>query len=346
MEQTGTVPMVRVSSLAPILRELDRRRPSGPYLPAGGAERAALLARHLLSRKMLQDPYAEIPLPRYMAFLEDAAQVAGDALLCARVGTGFRPADLGPVGLIFAASSTLRRALERLARSLAAWQDGTAIGVEAKGETVVWTYSIAAPGIGPHRQDSEYTLAATLALAREVFGAAGRPQEIHVAHDAPPDAAGLARILGLRPSFGQSANRLIFERTGAERVQRAEDEGLMAVLTRHVEDLRRPPVSDDLVARVRGLIALHLGQRPITLTLVAAELGLSTRSLQRKLAESGTALRSLVLQARLDLGQGHLRDGRVSNAEIARRLGYADATGLWRAFRTATGKPPKGHRHE
>jgi AraC-like DNA-binding protein len=206
------------------------------------------------------------------------------------------------VGLIFAASATLRRALERLARSLAAWQDSTAIRVEATADTLVWTYRIAATETGPHRQDRDYT----------------------------------------RPSFGQAANRLIFDRAAAERVQLAEDEGLMAVLSRHVEDLLRPPAPGDLVARVRGLIALHLGQRAVTLALIATELNLSTRSLQRKLGEAGTALRPLLLQARLETAREHLREGRISNAEIARRLGYADGTGLWRAVKGAAPalKPP------
>lgn len=334
MQQAGSVPMARVSSLMPVLQELDARAcPSG-----------ALLSRHLLTRTILQDPYAEIPLARYLAVLEDAAQLAGDPLLGATVGTRFRPADLGPVGLIFAASATLRRGLERMSHCLVTWQDGTAIRVEAVEDTVIWTYLIDAPRIGPHRQDSDYTLAATLALSRAAFGTAARPREIHVAHDAPADAAGLPRILGLRPSFGQSANRLIFDRAAAERVQRQEDEGLIAVLSRHVQDLRPPTGAGDLVARVRRLILLHLGQRPITLPLIAAELNLSTRSLQRKLAEAGTALRPLILQARLERAESHRQDGRVSQAEIARRVGYADVTGLWRARRTAAGPPAQVER--
>lgn len=341
---TGPMPMIRVSSLAPVLHALDRRDQDGPAEPGQTGRVATLLSRHLLSRETVADAYAEIPLPRYVALLEDAAELAEDPFLCARVGTRFRPADLGPVGLIFAASATLRRGLERLARNLASWQDGTTIRLETDRDSVIWTYRIAMSDIGPHRQDSEYTLAATLALARDVFGAAGRPQEIHVEHDAPPGAVGLTRILGLRPSFGQSANRLIFARATAERAVRSEDAGLMAVLLRHVEDLRRPATAGDLVTRVRGLIALHLGQRPVTLALIAAELNLSTRSLQRRLAEAGTALRPLVLQARLDMAQSQLREGRIPNAEIARRLGYADSTALWRAFKTATGTSPRAQR--
>ncbi|MFT4014576.1 MAG: AraC family transcriptional regulator ligand-binding domain-containing protein [Paracoccus sp. (in: a-proteobacteria)] len=335
MDQNGPVAMIRVSSLVPVLRELDRR----------GLQGGPLLSRHLLSRPMLADSYAEIPLQRYVAFLEDAALCAADPLLCARVGTGFRPFDLGPVGLLFAASSTLRRGLERLAQSLNAWQGGTAIRVETDGEALTWTYRIAASDIGPHRQDSEYTLAATLALARDVFGAAGRPVEIHVEHDAPEDVGGLTRILGMRPAFGQTANRLIFDRAAAERVLRPEEHGLMSVLSRHVEDLSRPPTPGDLVERVRHLIALHLGQRPVTLALVAAELNLSTRSLQRKLAEHGTALRPLVLQVLLETARPVARGPQLERRD-------RPAAGLCRWHRLVARhqdrdrKAPKDHRVE
>ena len=96
------VPLIRVSSLGPVMAELDRRGPRAD----------ALLATHLMTRAQLNDPYHKVPLARYVAFLEDAARVEGDELLGARVGGQFRPTHLGPVGLLFGASSTLRRGFE------------------------------------------------------------------------------------------------------------------------------------------------------------------------------------------------------------------------------------------
>lgn len=328
------VPMIRVSSLSPILDEIDRR----------GLPSAALLARHALTRAQLSDRYEEIPLRRYIAFLEDMPAATGDPAFCASVGTGFRPADLGPVGLLLDASSTLRRGLERLARGLIAWQDRTAIRIHAEDGLLVWNYQIDDPGLWPRRQDSEYSLAATLAIAQSAFGAAARPVEAHLEHAEPDHAASLTRILGLRPQFGQSANRLFFDLTAAERIQRHEDEGLMAVLTRHVADLRRPAADGDLLSRVRRLVTLHLGQRPVTLDLLAAELNLSGRTLQRRLTGMRTSLRGILCETRLQLARTHLREGCLSNAEIARLLGYADSTAFWRAFKAGTGRPPSRYR--
>ncbi len=56
--------MIRASSLGPILRVLDQR------------ERRAdrLLSRNMLTRSMVSDPYAKIPLYRYVVFPEGAAE--------------------------------------------------------------------------------------------------------------------------------------------------------------------------------------------------------------------------------------------------------------------------------
>lgn len=328
------LPLIRVSSLIPIMRELEHRRLS-PDL---------VLSRHLMTPEQLGNPYAEIPLARYVAILESAAEVASDPNFGAMVGTTFRPSTLGPVGLFFAASATLRLGLERLVRTLITWQGGTSIGLYDDDEGLVWTYRVADPLIWPRRQDNEYTLAATITIAREAFGGSVRLLGAHVEHPAPDDTAPLARILGFRPQYGQPGNRLIFGRREADRVQRAEDLEMMTMLGRHLDDLRQPEDEAGLLARVRALIGLHLGHRTITVPMIAGELGVSQRTLQRRLAEEGTSLRSMLHAVRVDLGRAHLRDGRTSNTEIARVLGYTDVTAFWRAFKAGTGSAPSRFR--
>lgn len=343
VERSGTitrpgtrVALIRVSSLGPVIDALDRR----------GSKADALMARHLMNRGQLADPYFEIPLARYVAILEEAAQLEGDEFFGARVGGAFRPAHLGPVGLLFGSSATLRRGLERLARWLNAWQAGTAMRVREEDGALVWSYRLDAE-FWPRRQDTEYTLAATIALAREAFGSAGRPLEIHIEHGEPPDSAPLTRILGSRPAFGQPGNRLIFDLDEANRPRRKEDRDLMSILERHVADLCQPAEGlDGLVGKVRTLVLMHLGQRAITLPVMASELRVSQRTLQRRLAAEGTSLRDLVRECRLELGRLRLRDGRASTEEIARGLGYADNTAFWRAFKAGTGETPSEYRRK
>lgn len=331
----GRIPLIRVSSLSPIVAELDRRGPRADML----------LSRHMLTRAQLKDPYCEIPLARYIAFLEDAASAEGDPHFAARVGTGFRPSHLGPVGLLFSASSSLHRGLKRLARFLIAWQDGTAIRVRASEDLLVWEYRLEDPGIWPHRQDNEFTVAATLAIARDAFGRSARPIEIHLEHGPVENGSEAARLFGMKPLHGESANRLLFDLKEANRPHRQEDRDLIAILERHVDDLRQPAGNDDgLLGKVRTLVGLHLSEGRISLPLIAGELNVSTRTLQRHLARHETSLRDLVRERRVEPGQVYLRQGRSSNAEIAHALGYSDSTAFWRAFKSHAGISPSHFR--
>jgi AraC-like DNA-binding protein len=79
----------------------------------------------------------------------------------------------------------------------------------------------------------------------------------------------------------------------------------------------------------------------VTLPSVAAELGLSPRTLQRRLAEVGTSLQALLREHRQRMAERHLQSGAMPCARIAEALGYADSTVLWRAMKGWTGQSPR-----
>lgn len=292
-----------------------------------------ILAGHGLLRSQLEDPYALIPMARYLAVFEDAAVHSGDAQFGARLGASFRPADIGPIGMLFSLSGTIRAALARMAKHVAVVQGATAIGLMEEGEHLVWSYHLEDPRLWPRRQDSEYSVAATCQMVRSCFSAGWNPVEVHLEHGAPADPAPLHRLLRCPILFGQSANRFLVAKTDADRVYRAEDGDLIAILERHAADLSgRAQRAPGLAEQVRGLIGIYLGHKPLTLTGVAAELGLSPRTLQRRLAEEGVSLRDLVREQRRSVAE-QLAEGGLSRARVAEALGYADSTVFWRARR-------------
>jgi AraC-like DNA-binding protein len=73
---------------------------------------------------------------------------------------------------------------------------------------------------------------------------------------------------------------------------------------------------------------------------VARTLGLSERSLHRRLAELGRSYQSVLDDFRTSEAQRLLAAGRLKMAQIALSLGYADQTAFSRAFRRWTGMPP------
>ncbi|WP_454284784.1 AraC family transcriptional regulator [Rhizobium leguminosarum] len=320
------VASIRASVLIPLVQQIDKR----------SGKTDLLLASHGILRSQLEDPYSVLPMARYVALFEDAATITGEPALGARMGTGFKPADIGPIGMLFALSPTIRSAFERLSKYVNAVQGATSSGVFEENGDFVWTYRIVDPSMWPRRQDSEFTIAASCQLVRSCFRRGWRPIEIQLEHQAPRDASVLERIYGAPILFGQSGNRIVMNKADADRVYRSEDKSLIEILERHIGDLVNEPVAGDVVTeKVQALISIYLGQRPITVATLAVELKMSPRSLQRRLSEEGVSLRDLVRQHRQTLAAHYLGDQQVAPmSEIARVLGYADNTVLWRALRS------------
>lgn len=332
---TSRVPAIasiRAYVLAPLVEQIDRR----------SGKTDLLLATHGLLRSQLDDPYAMIPMARYVAIFEEAALITEEPSLGARLGTLFKPSDIGPIGVLFSISGTIRAGFERLAKYVNTIQSATSSGIFEEDGNLVWSYRLEDPKMWPRRQDSEFSLVASCQLVRSCFTKSWKPLEVHFEHLPPRDRSTLERIFRCPLKFGESANRIIVSGSDANRLYRQEDPALSAVLERHVAELvGRTVMPDSISEQVRALIGIYLGHKPITLPPIAAELRISVRTLQRRLAEEGTSLRHLVRETREAIAATQL-EAHVQKSRIAEVLGYADSTVLWRARRGWNLRMPQG----
>jgi AraC-like DNA-binding protein len=126
------------------------------------------------------------------------------------------------------------------------------------------------------------------------------------------------------------------------------DPALYRVIERHAEALlaARPAPQDTTSERVQRVLieALNANSSDVSLTAVAAELRLSERSLQRRLAGEGTSFDALLERLRLDLALRYLGDQSIAIAEVAYLLGYSEPSAFHRAFKRWTGRTPSAVR--
>jgi AraC-like DNA-binding protein len=137
-----------------------------------------------------------------------------------------------------------------------------------------------------------------------------------------------------------SAEILIDARTWNSETSSA-DPFLHATLKRMAEQLQlaRPGDSDlerALRARLRGM----LSQSNADPARMASLLGISERTLQRRLAEVARSFSGILEDFRREESARLLCDARVPLIEVASRLGYAEQTSFTRAFRRWTGTTP------
>ena len=76
----------------------------------------------------------------------------------------------------------------------------------------------------------------------------------------------------------------------------------------------------------------------------AASIGMSTRSLQRRLADRGLSYSALLEQTRIDTARSLLGEEHVKLQDIATELGYQHSTHFSPAFKRVCGVSPRIYR--
>ena len=97
---------------------------------------------------------------------------------------------------------------------------------------------------------------------------------------------------------------------------------------------------DNIIHRAKVCITDKLQSGSVTSDAVAKCLGLSERSLQRRLNEEGTTFLTLKDEVRKELSLNYVRDMNTDIAEIAFLLGYSDQSTFSRSFKRLTGMSP------
>jgi AraC-like DNA-binding protein len=105
-----------------------------------------------------------------------------------------------------------------------------------------------------------------------------------------------------------------------------------------------PAMPADLVTSVKQLVVPMLEHGPPGIEVAAEIAGISSRTLQRRLAQAGVTYSGLVTSSRMQLARNWLSTTEMPVAEIAASLGYVDASNFARAFRAQTGLAPGAYR--
>ena len=292
----------------------------------------------------LDDPYREIPLRKYIEIFEEAAQVVEDmdfGLHLARTATPF---NLGPVGLLFASSPDLGRALHSLATHVGVVQDRTNSRLVIDQNQAIFEYRIEDERIRQRRQDAEFSLGMVCQLVRFITGKDWAPEEVHFEHHAPAATNAHAGLFRAPLYFDQPTNAVIMQRRDLSLRNPQMDERMASLFLHHVAMMRgQQGERRNLSDQVRSLLRNHLPSTDgVPSAQMAAEAtGLSARTLQRALKRENTGFRTLKDDERRHLASQYLTQTSKPVTEIALMLGYSDPACFTRACRRWFGASPR-----
>ena len=317
-----SVALTRIGTVGPLARTVE----------AAGVSAQRLLRRADLPPTLLERPHALVPLRDQFHLVAQAARMIGDEGLPARLSTAAGLAGLGPYADHVMSFPTLGAAITGSYRKFARLlQSETLMTLTVEGSVATWSYRVTAPLTTGRQPNELLALGYMLSILRRFAGPEFRPERIELPGGlghrtvvegvfdcaiAPGPAAALlfpAAMLCTRSPF---ASRMVTE----------PDDCVPAI--------------GDTISVTRRMIDLEreVGRRGID--TVASRIGITRRTLQRRLADQGTTYSAVAHDALWMHAQDLLGPEGMSVSETAARLGYSDVAKFSRAFRRWSGVPP------
>ncbi|MBW5466907.1 helix-turn-helix domain-containing protein [Brevibacillus formosus] len=189
------------------------------------------------------------------------------------------------------------------------------------------------------------TLAFLLELGRRGTGKRLTAQSVEFSHSMG-DVTALKAYFGCPIRIGTTANRLTLHRRDLDRLFLSYNKELLEILTPVLDRSLDEQYSHTVAEMVKWILKRSLTGGRLDIRAVASELGMSDRTLQRRLTDECTTFKQLLTQARHEQAREYLSDPKLDIKEVAFLLGYEDQNSFYRAFRLWEGETPSNWRSE
>lgn len=307
-----------------------------------GIDPEDVLLRAQLPLEVLHRETSRLSIAEFFGLIDAADRVADDPLLALRFGQAASPELFSPP--IFAAlcSPTLVAAVKRIAthKRLVAPINLT---VQETGDGLVINWAWDDPTITSPRLLVGADLVFITQLARIATREPIKPHRVTSPVElAPADA--FADFFGVTPTIGPQS--ITFTTTDAYRPFLTASDDLWASFEPELK--RRTSKLDaqmTMIDKTNSILLECLPSGEAALEQTAHRLGVSPRTLQRRLNEEGATFRQLVKATRQRLAQHYLMNTSLPYQEIAFLLGFDEPSSFFRAFHAWSGKTPDAARN-
>jgi AraC-like DNA-binding protein len=327
----ANVPKIHARSAGYIVDDLRRRRLAVDKL----------LQEVGLRKADLSNPENRLPQTPVFHLMERAASLTGDASYGLRLGASLDPRDRGLLGFIVLNSPTLIDAMTNIQRFYKVGREGHDCEIEHFGPQVAFRFRVADPALRGLRHTSEYLAATVVRGCRDLTWQSISPIRAEFIHDEPDERVEYFRFLGCPVKFGAEWDAVIYAEETTRLPVKGADTGLLEVLEATCQKLLGPtPKGRDLVREVRHLIIERLPTGSASINAISGQLGVSSKTLERRLAEQGESFSALLDRTRFNAVTHYLEDPDMRLTQVAYLAGYTEPAALVRAFKRWTGETP------
>lgn len=292
------------------------------------------------------DPSRMVPSSEYYRFFARLCERDPDGLrLPLRIGAAMRSDEYGAFGLAWKSAPDLRGSYVRSERYGRVLGSAETYFMEPAEQGVFYNLDKAGDGSLGMLLSNEASLSAVATISQEVSTAPFIPKGVFFKHAPRGDLSVYETHFGCPVHFETGRDAILVTGEMLDVPNRLGDAMIAQFFDRHLE-AELAGLADDvgLEQRARLAISQTLSEGVPTVSDIASHLGMSARTLQRRLADKGASFQGMVDLARRELAEQLLKETDYSLAEVAFLTGFAEQSGFTRAFKRWAGQTPRSYR--
>ncbi|MDP5218657.1 AraC family transcriptional regulator ligand-binding domain-containing protein [Ruegeria sp. 2205SS24-7] len=276
------------------------------------------------------------------SFFEHAVELTGEDTLGFDRGAQREMRRSGVICYVGMAAPTVLDFIKNVARYRRVFSDAVEIDVDQLDSDGILRWYFAVPTKVRRRQYVEFGASGLLHAMRQAANREFRPRLVTFHHMRNSNQDRFRQYFGCDVRFGEAENAYHFRREDLDLPLLTADNDLYSVLTEYCEAIlsdksrNLPP----LIVDVERAIADRLAKGEASQEEVARAMGMSPRTLSRRLAAENTTFFKTLEQLRRALAVSYLKDSDLVLAEIAFLLGYSGLSSFNDAFKRWTGQTP------
>lgn len=299
-----------------------------------------------LDRLDLANSELKIEQQKEVAFLDTISELNNQPFLGAQAGLHVDVRQTSLLSYLLFNSQNLDHSLQNLVRYLPLMRPSSKVTMTVEGETVLIRLDNRNRDIAMNAQYIEFCVAMLINAMRQASESAICPLAITFAHVRSDDTDTLSALFACPIAFNGTITTVALRSFDLGRPVVHRDPNLYREMLRYGRLLLRDtaPASLTLEELVTNYIADHLTRNLPSIEETADAVGLSARTLARRLARSGTSFSGLRDTLRMSAAKEMLADTDTPLAEITYLLGYSEQSAFGVAFKRVTGQTPNQYR--
>lgn len=297
-----------------------------------------------LDQNILDTDDGRINGEQFQHFIRLLCEQTGNPILGLETGDFVQPGSYSVLGYITMSCATLGEAVARIApfEKLVGDMGTTSLAMKGDDIKLTWNCNYTDPVVRPQLVDNVF--ASWVNYARWLAdNQEASPSSVKLRRASPGSEFETAyqERWHCTVTFSADENSITLKKSLLETRLRQPDPLLRKTLEAHaLSQLASLDTDSDLTSKVRHSIQQQLMHGITRQDMVAEDLGMTSRTLQRKLGQEGVSYQKLLDEVRQKMAEDYLRNSELAIPDIALRLGYSETTSFHRKFKAVTGKTP------